>query len=647
MIWENSVFDLSRLYLDNKISRRSFVTRLTQAGISVSGAASIAQALGANDPAPALRTGGVHETGRVLENHTGGELMAEFLLDWQVPYVFGLAGSEEVGFLDALVDRTRLQYATCLHESAVMAMADGYSRSTGQTSIVQLHSVAGTAYALGQIAGSFRDNIPVVVVAGRQSTNFRGQDGFLEAANLHQLPQEYARWTWDLISAGTIPEVLRRAFLLAEAPPGGPTFITISKDLLETKVRTAEILPRSRSRVATDVAPTEKHVQEIADTLLGAELPVLFLGNECIRYEISAEVAGIAEEVAALVMTAAKIPVVFPNTHPHYAGQFQDDRTVMPDIDAFWSLGAAMFKTGARPKEPLISRSATVMHTSLVRSEIGRNYPVDIASIASIKSTSSAVLDELRRRKTNSSAIKDRRRWIQEYTEKRRRSIEHMAKAEWENQPIASSRLMSELDQRMAPDAFIVSEIVTNDRFIRRHLTFDHTRSFEQRRRNFDTVSGVLGWGVAASIGVKIGNPDKEVWCLTGDGSLNFGSQALWSAVRYEVPIGIIVFNNGQYQANRLNQNLYQGRMLETGKYIGVDLGHPDISYVKIAEAYGLEAERIEQPGDLAATLKRCQDAMSEGRPYLVDVRIGNWGAGSDSAWYDFFSIARNEVRKS
>jgi thiamine pyrophosphate-dependent acetolactate synthase large subunit-like protein len=87
--------------------------------------------------------------------------------------------------------------------------------------------------------------------------------------------------------------------------------------------------------------------------------------------------------------------------------------------------------------------------------------------------------------------------------------------------------------------------------------------------------------------------------------------------------------------------------MLQTGKYIGVNLGHPDISYVKMAETYGLEGERVGRPGDLAAALKRCQDAMREDRPYLVDVRIDTWGAGSDSSWYDFFSIARNQPRQT
>jgi len=640
------MLDVSRLLLDGKISRRSFISRLSQAGVTLAGATAMADALAADDNA-ATTDVSAPERGRVLEDHTGGELMAEFLIDWQVPYVFGLAGSEEVGFLDALVDRTQLQYATCLHESAAMAMADGYSRATGRTPIVQLHSVAGAAYALGQLAGSFRDNMPVVVMAGRQSANFRGQDGFLEAANLHQLPQDYARWTWDLMSAETIPEVMRRAFLLAEAPPGGPTFVTMSKDLQETTVAAAEIVPRSRSRVATEVAPSDEHVQRIADALLAAQLPVLFVGNEAIRYEISGEVAGIAEEIGAMVMTASKVPVVFPNTHPNYAGQFQDDRAIMPDIDAFWSLGAPMFKTGARPGKPLLSRSATVMHTSLVQSEVGRNYPVDIASIASIKSTSAAVLAELKTRDTNTSAIRDRQRRVNEYSAERRRSYEEAANSAWNNVPISSPRLLSELDRRMDPDACIVSEIVSNDKFIRRHLSFDHTRPFAERRRNFDTVSGVLGWGVAASIGVKMGNPHKEVWCLTGDGALNFGSQALWSAVRYEVPIGVIVFNNGQYQANRQNQNRYKGRMLQTGKYIGVSLRHPDISYVKMAETYGMEGERVEEPAELADALLRCQRAMRDGRPYLIDVKIETFDAGSDSEWYDFFSIAKNEPRKT
>ena len=100
---------------------------------------------------------------------------------------------------------------------------------------------------------------------------------------------------------------------------------------------------------------------------------------------------------------------------------------------------------------------------------------------------------------------------------------------------------MIELDRVMEPDAEVVSELITSDAYPRRYLKFDHTRPPAERRKQYYTTSGILGWAVAAAIGTKIGNPDKEVWCLTGDGCFNFGSQALWSAARYEVPIAIVI----------------------------------------------------------------------------------------------------------
>lgn len=637
------MFSLSRALLDRTIDRRQFLTRLTGAGVSLAGAQAIADSLTAETLPPG--GSGAPPPSRTLADVTGGEAIAEFLLEWRVPYVFGLAGSEETGLLDAFVDRPGLHYITCLHENAAMAMADGYSRSTGDTSIVQLHSIAGVAYALGQMAGSYLDRIPVVVMAGRQSTNFRGQGGFLESPNLNTIPQEYSRWTWDVMHAGTLTEVLRRAFLLAEAPPGGPTFVTVSKDLFEQRLAATEILPRARSRVERDVPPPDGHVERIASSLLAAETPTLFLGNECIRHEISAEVAGISEAVGAMVMLSVKIPCVFPNTHPNFVGEVLDDPDLLPGIDCFWSLGANMFQTFNRPAQPLIKRQATILHTSLVPTEVGRNYPVDGAAIASIKATAGQVRKALEARDSNRSAIRARQARLREYTEAQRRRFEAAAKAEWEQTPIATSRLTVELDRVVDSDAELVSELISSDVYPRRYLTFDHTVPPPQRRRQHYTTSGVLGWGVAAAIGTKIGNPHKEVWCLTGDGSFNFGCQALWSAARYEVPIGVVIFNNGQYQANRQNQNLYRGRMFQTGKYIGVNLGHPDIDHVKIAEGYGVEAERVAAPAALPEALSRCKRAMRAGRPYLIDVKIERRFEGKESDWHDFYSVARGESR--
>ncbi|MBT5558592.1 MAG: thiamine pyrophosphate-binding protein, partial [Proteobacteria bacterium] len=268
------------------------------------------------------------------------------------------------------------------------------------------------------------------------------------------------------------------------------------------------------------------------------------MGNECIRQEISAEVAGIAEATGAMVTSANKVPVVFPTTHPNYGGRYGDDKQLSKDVDTFWSIGGHMFKYASKPDGPMVPRDATTIHTSYSELDMARNYPVDLGAIASIKSTTGLVLEELKRRNTNTSAIKARQQWIGEYNAKRRKTLNEIAAKESENSPLSTSLLIIELDKVAESDADIVSEVVTSENHIRHYLNFDHTLPFEARRKNYDTTSGVLGWGIAAAIGVKIGRPNTENWCLTGDGCFNFGSQALWSASRYDANIGIIVFNN-------------------------------------------------------------------------------------------------------
>lgn len=634
------MFEASKHLLDRKLGRRAFVQVMSAGGMSLAGASALADALDVPS------AGAAPAAGRIVEGLTGGEALAEFLIDWDVRYIFGLAGSEEVGFLDALVDRTTLNYCTCLHESAAMAMADGYSRSTGKTPLVQLHSVAGAAYALGQLVNTYRDRVPIVAIAGRQSSDFRGHDGFLEAANLHELPRDYSQWIWDVMDAATIPEVMRRAFLLAEAPPGGPAFVTISKDFLERKLPPTPIVPRSRSRIEYDVVPPEAHVARIADALTSAQMPVLFIGNEAIRWEISTEVAAIAEHIGAPVLTAPKIPLLFPTTHPAYLGELGDDKALAARIDTFWSLGGHMFKHGARQKSPPIPQRAVTIHTGLNEGEVGRNFAVDIAAVAGIKATANAVLAELRRRGAATSAMTARRQWVAETSAKRRKDLADTADREAASRPIATSRLMREINAVVGKEACIVSEVVSSDQYLRYYIDIDHTQPPEARRRNFDTTGGVLGWGVAAAIGVKVGNPDSEVWCLSGDGAFNFGAQSLWTASRYEVPIGIVVFNNGQYQSNRRFLHWYGARAAATGHYPGVNLGHPDIDHVALAKAYGVDGETVSEPAKLVAALRRARRAiMVEGRPYLVDVRIEKRYGGAESEWFDFFSVARKTPR--
>ena len=635
--------DAARLFLERRMTRRHFVSRLTQAGVAAGAAAGLSTSLDARQTSAPPGAA----SGRVLHDMTGGEVMAEFLIDWNVPYVFGLAGSEEVGFLDALVDRVALQYVQGLHESSVMAMADGYARASGQTAFVQVHSDAGTAYALGQIANAFRDRVPVVITAGGQSTAARGQNVFLEAPNLAQLPRDYTRWTWDVLNADTIPEVLRRAFLFARVPPGGPTFVTFSKDLWEQRVKRTEILPRSRSEPDAALHPDPDAVRRAADILAGAAMPVIVAGREMNVYGGADVVRQIAELLGAPVcgdLFASHSPLTFPTFHPQYSGFFAEDDRSPKGYDAFWSVGGTMFTAAGATSEPIVPRGVKVIHTTVDTSELGRTYPVDVPMMARTDLSAQAVLDELRRRTLSASANGDRRRAVERAAAARRQALDDQAKRVWNETPIAIERLATELNRLMDPGAIVVTELISEEQVADAY--FDLNRG-AAGRRHFTTAGGCLGWGVPNAIGAKIAQPQRQVVALVGDGSFQFGVQALWTAVRYEVPIAVVIWNNGAYQANRKFLHQYGGRAAATGRYPGCSLDHPQIDHAAICKAYGVEAERVEDPAKLTAALERCFTTAAGGRPYVVDVKIARRYGGADSTWFDFFSVARGITRQS
>jgi benzoylformate decarboxylase len=486
-----------------------------------------------------------------------------------------------------------------------------------------------------------------VITAGGQSTLARGENVFLEAPNLAQLPRDYTRWTWDVLSAETIPEVLRRAFLFARVPPGGPTFVTFSKDLWERRIARAEILPRSRSEPDAALHPDPQAVKRAADLLAGARFPVLVAGREMNAYGGADDLRAIAELLGAPVFSdlfASHSPVTFPSFHPLFAGFFAEDERYPKDYDVFWSLGGTMFTAAGATSEPIVPRRTSVVHTSLDTSEVGRTYPVDVPMTARVDLTAKAVLDELRKRTLNTTAIADRRAAVQRYTFARRQALEAQARRVWNNRPIAIERLASELNRLIDPAAIVVTELISEEQVADAYFELNRDA---RGRRHFTTAGGCLGWGVPNAIGAKIAQPDRPVVALVGDGSFQFGVQALWTAVRYEVPVAVIIWNNGAYQANRKFLHQYGGRGAASGRYPGCSIDSPSIDHVSIAKGYGVEAERVDDPDALAGVLERCFKTVASGRPYVVDVRIARRYGGADSTWVDFFSVARRLKRQT
>src|SRR4051795_4243616 len=233
--------ELVARYLSQSISRRTFLKGLTTAGISLTAAKDIVEAL-----VPAAHAQAAGGTAYKVVEGTGAECFAEQLIACGVKYVFGNSASEDAHFYEALVDRPQLKYILTPHEGPGAAMAAGYVKASGEPAIVMQAGSVGMMNAMGQIFNAHKEQTPLVVYSYRTDQSRRaGRDGFEEVANQEQMVQPITKYTWLARRGDMIPETVRRAFKAAWTPPYGPSYISLHSDFNDERVKT-EIIPQDQ-----------------------------------------------------------------------------------------------------------------------------------------------------------------------------------------------------------------------------------------------------------------------------------------------------------------------------------------------------------------------------------------------------------------
>ena len=619
--------DAFQQFLSGSLSRRQFLNRLTQLGVGSMAAAQLAEAFAASSDA----TDNV-----MLEDATGGRVTCETLRLWGVEYVFGNTGAYEAGFVDALVDYPDIHYVLGLHEGSVMAMADGYARATGRTAFVNVHSITGTANALGYIVNAWADSSPVVISVGLSERRGENLGVFTETNKLETIPELYTKLSFRVNRAENLGESLRRAFRLATIKPSGPVFLGVPMDVWTGKTDEASLIPATRSVSDTRIFPDTAAVGQAADWLASASNPLLIAGAELPRWGGLAQLAELSDLLGAVVSgdtSSSRSSLGFPSGHPRYLGALRRPIEAPTPFDVVLIAGASRLSL-ARGGHPLIPTDARIIEIGLREDHLARNYPADLLLYAhageTLKQINAAVAATppergvVRARSREAAGLKQRE------VARRREALERVGGST----PIAPERLASEIDKAIDDDALVVTEGVSSDAPIWDYVSFDQPGG---GRRHLIASGGSLGWGVGAAIGAKLGVPDKQVVGIVGDGSYQFAVQALWTAKRFEVPLILIIFNNLGYQANRWALAGLAGRAAETGQYIGISLEDPRIDHVGIARAYGHEGERVTDPDDLPAALRRAVAAERNGALYVVDVIVDKRGGGADSDWYEKF----------
>ncbi|HET9652535.1 MAG TPA: thiamine pyrophosphate-binding protein, partial [Usitatibacter sp.] len=306
--------ELVAQFLSQSISRRTFLKRLTTAGLSAAAAQSVLESLVPAAHAQAAADGAI-EGIKVVEG-TGGQCFAEQLIASGVKYVFGNSASEDAHFYEALVDRPQLRYILTPHEGHGAAMAAGYVKASGEPAIVMQAAVVGLANAIGQMFNAFKEQTPLVFYSYRtDQTGRAGRDGFEEVANQEGIVAPLTKYAWLARGANMIPETVRRAFKASWTPPFGPSYCSWHSDLNDQHTR-AEVILQGKVDPRMRVRPNPVEVERAAKLLVEARMPLMIVGDELATAKATAKAVKLAELLGMPVTQARALHANFPQAHP-------------------------------------------------------------------------------------------------------------------------------------------------------------------------------------------------------------------------------------------------------------------------------------------------------------------------------------------
>jgi benzoylformate decarboxylase len=499
--------------------------------------------------------------------------------------VFGNPGSTELALLHDWPSDFR--YVLGLQESSVVGMADGYAQATGSAAFVNLHSAAGVGHALGSIYTAYRNQTPLVITAGQQARSLLPLRPFLGAASATEFPKPYVKWSCEPTRAEDVPLAIAQAHAIAMQKPCGPTFVSIPADDWHVPCR-----PVAARQTSRDFGPDLDLLQGFAAALGASERPAIVVGAAIARDNASALVVTLAERLQAAVWTA---PVAsrasFPEDHPLFSGFLPAAPAPLAKLlrqyDLVLVLGAPAFTfhvagdlTGLQSGPPIIQ---IIDDGDAAASATGG---------ASLLSTMRPAISELLARLPQ----KERRPG---------RAGRLPAQRVIAADPIPASFVMQTIADLRHPGSVIVEEAPSHKEALQRHLPI--------RDGGFYCMaSGGLGFALPASVGIGLARPAQPVICIIGDGSAMYSVQALWTAAQNELPLTVVVLNNGGYGAMRAFS-----RLTRSAPPPGIDL--PGLDFPALAAGHGCAALRVERASDLAPALAQ---AFASSRPTLVEVMV-------------------------
>jgi benzoylformate decarboxylase len=530
---------------------------------------------------------------------TGRSAFLALLKDEGITHLFGNPGTTELPIMHALKDHPDLTYVMAMQESLVVAIADGFSRASGRLVACNVHVAPGLGNAMGSLYNAQFTGTPMILTAGQQEQGHGLMEPLLYGP-LVRMAEPLVKWAVEVTRLEDLPRIVRRAAKIATTPPTGPVFISLPGDILNAE---AGIDLGRSTRVDTRVKPSDEALQALVERILRAQRPVIIAGDEIVKSDALQEAALLAATLGApAYQQSAPYGSHFLSESPCFMGALTRSqsqvREVLAPYDLMIAIGTDPLRMSVHSEIEPLPAGMPIVQVGLVDWDLAKNFGAEIALKADVKETLRVLIPALKQ--AGGAALETRAKQgiaalaSKNWSAKRANLVTQISKA-GDRSPIDPDWLALQIVEAMPDNAILVDEGLTSSRQIA------GLRAHRDRYGYHALASGGIGWGLPASVGVSMANPDRPVVCFTGDGSAMYSIQALWTAAHHKLPLTVVVSNNGGYRIIKQRLLAFHG----DDHYVGMDFIDPKVDFTGLAKSFGLEAMRITDPRELKATLSQ------------------------------------------
>jgi acetolactate synthase-1/2/3 large subunit len=540
---------------------------------------------------------------------TGAEIMVECLKREGVKHIFGYPGGVVLKIFDVLYQQKDIEVILVRHEQGGTHAADGYARATGKPGVVLVTSGPGATNTVTGLANAYMDSIPMVVITGQVATWMIGNDAFQEA-DIVGMTRSCTKYNFLVKNVADLAQTMKEAFHLATTGRPGPVLIDLPKDVTLDRAEfhyPDKVVLRSYNPT---VVGNKWQIKQAAQAIMKAKKPVIYAGGGVILSNASAELTELAEwGRIPLTLTLMGLGA-FPGTHPLFLGMLGMHGTCAANMSIYQSdlviaIGAR-FDDRVTGKISEFAPKAKFIHIDIDPTNIRKNIHVDVPIVGDVRHVLTELNKELKTFEGDRAGwIEDRKPWAAQIKVWEK---EHPLGYQKNEKIIKPQFVIEKIYELTGGDAIVSTDVGQHQMWVAQYFKFNKPRT------NLTSGGlGTMGFGFPAAIGAQLAFPNRTVFNITGDGSIQMNIQEMVPAVQYHLPVKVAIINNGYLGMVRQWQELFF-----EGHYSSSDMGfNPD--FVKLAESFGAIGFQAKKPSEVEPVLK---EALKVKKPVLMDFLV-------------------------